>query len=78
MAESFGLLWENKKWGGGIELGMGIWLVPVIEYYFKGLRGEEQKNEGRNMRVRSKADIEYSIKWSRAGASEPERSCDVI
>ena len=56
-----------KNIRGNIKLGMGIWLVPVIEYYFEGLRGEEQKNEGRNMRVSSKVDIEYSVKRSRAG-----------
>ena len=53
-----------KNVRGNIELGMGIWLVPVMEYYFEG---EEQKNEGRNMRVSSKVDIEYSVKRSRAG-----------
>ena len=37
----------KTKSGGGIELGMGIWLVPVIEYYFEGSRGEEQKKRGR-------------------------------
>ena len=54
---------------------MGIWLVPVMEYYFEG---EEQKNEGRNMRVGSEVDIEYSVKRSWAGTSEPKRSCNVI
>ena len=39
--------------GGHIELGMGIWLVPVIEYYLEGLRGEEQKNGGRSVCVSS-------------------------
>ena len=53
-------------------------MVPTIEYYVEGLSGEEQKNEGRNMRVSSRVDIEYSVKWSRAGASKPKRSCNVI
>ena len=57
---------------------MEIWLVPVMEYYFEGPRGEEQKNEGRNTRVGSKVDIEYSVKRSWAGTSEPKRSCNVI
>ena len=39
--------------GGGIELGMEIWLAPVVKYCFERLRGEEQKNGGRNMRVSS-------------------------
>ena len=47
-------------------------------YYFEGLRGEEQKNEGRNTRVDSGVDIEYSVKRSWAGTSEPKRSCNVI
>ena len=47
-------------------------------YYFEGLRGEEQKNEGRNTRVGFKVDIEYSVKRSRAGASEPKKSCNII
>ena len=24
-------------------MGMGVWLVPIIEYYSEELRGEEQK-----------------------------------
>ena len=70
-------LWYVKC-GGNIELEMGIWLVPVMGYYFEGLRGEEQKNEGRNTRVGFKVDIEYSVKRSRAGTSEPKRSCNII
>ena len=62
-----GISLQYKNIRGNIELGMGVWMVPVIEYYFEGLRGEEQKNEGRNMRVSSKVDIEYSVKRSRAG-----------
>ena len=50
-------------------------MVPVIEYYFEGLRGEEQKNEGRNMRVSSKVDIEYPVKRSRAGGGQEIMQC---
>ena len=53
--------------GGGYMVGMEIWLAPVLEYCFEKLSGEEQKNGGRHMRISSKVDIEYSVKWSRAG-----------
>ena len=58
---------KYENWVGGVELGREIWLAPVVEHCFGGLRGEEQKNGGRNTCTSSKADIEYSIQRSQVG-----------
>ena len=69
-----GISLRYKNINGGVYwIGNGVWVVPVIEYYFEGLSGEEQKNEGRNMRISW-----YWILCKAVPGGGPKRSCNVI